>query len=73
MKHMRALNLAMMLALVSIFFTFNVGNIFAQESTTLTTNQSSGTNGSGTYNTTAAARLQESSGDASGQIAGRGR
>lgn len=72
MKHMRALNLAMVLALVSIFFTFNVGNLFAQENATLTTNQSSGTNGSGTYNTTAAG-LQESSGDASGQIAGRGR
>ena len=72
MKHMRSLNLAMTLALVSIFFTFNVGNLFAQENTTLTTNQSSGTNASGTYNTTAAG-LQESSGDESGQIAGRGR
>jgi hypothetical protein len=73
MKHMRALDLAMMLALVSIFFTFNVGNLFAQENTTLTTNQSSGTNASGTFNSTAAGLL-DSAGDESGQISGgRGR
>ena len=72
MKHMGALSLAVTLALVSIFFTSNVGNLFAQENTTLTANQSSGTNASGTYNTTAAG-LSESSGEESGQIAGRAR
>ena len=76
MKYMRALNLAvtlgMTLALVSIFFTSNVGHLFAQENTTLTVNQSSGTNASGTFNSTAAG-LSDSSGEESGQISGRGR
>ncbi|MGB7664959.1 MAG: hypothetical protein WBL67_19670 [Nitrososphaeraceae archaeon] len=72
MKHMKALTLAMTLALVSIFFTFNIGNSLAQENTTLTANQSSGTNSSGTYNSTAAG-LPDNSGDESGQISGRSR
>lgn len=67
---MKALTLAMTLALVSIFFTFNIGNSLAQENTTLTANQSSGTNSSGTYNSTA---LPDNSGDESGQISGRSR
>lgn len=72
MKHMRALYLAMTLALVSISFTSNDGNLFAQENTTLTANQSSGTNASGTFNSTAAG-LSDSSGEESGQISGRAR
>jgi hypothetical protein len=72
MKHMGALYLAMTLALISIFFTSNVGNLIAQENTTLTGNQSSSTNTSGTFNSTAAG-LPDSSGEESGQISGRTR